>query len=167
MNTEKTMISYQREGSMKPLNLKDLGKAQMELLNLYGDPRKLGWGNKWMVIWNVKEAFPWFPAHRIYLHKDFRTKLQIAFKALESKGLHKEIKSFDGCYNLRMVRGSSSTLSLHAWGVAIDLNAHDNPMGGQGTWTGAFIKTMKESGIYCGQSWAGRKDPMHFALLNG
>ena len=143
------------------------GKAQRELFRLYGDPRVPGWGNKWMVLWKIKKDFPWFPAEKIFIHKDFRTKLKMALSFLEMAELHLEIKTFDGCYNLRKVRGTEAALSLHSWGCAIDLNAARNPLGGDCDWSHDFISMMEHCGIYCGARWPGRPDPMHFALVNG
>lgn len=91
------------------------GTAQKELYRLYGDPRLPGWGNKWMVLWKIQQEFSWFPTDRLYIHKDFRQKLQEAFHALEMQGLHHEIRTFDGCYHLRYVRGSNSALSVHSF----------------------------------------------------
>ncbi|HTN45657.1 MAG TPA: M15 family metallopeptidase [Flavipsychrobacter sp.] len=143
------------------------GSAQKMLYRLYGDPRVKGWGNRWMVIWAIQRDFSWFPASKLFIHKDFKTKLSAAFRALEEKGLHREIRSFDGCYNLRYVRGSQTSLSVHSWGVAIDLNAKENPLSSEGKWSYEFLKTMLDHEIFCGQNWVGRKDPMHFALVNG
>lgn len=143
------------------------GSTQKILYKMYGDPRIKGWGNKWMVLWKIQNDFPWFPAFKMFIHKDFKQKLMVAFKQLELKGVHNEIKSFDGCYNLRFVRGSQATLSTHSWGVAIDLNAKENPLGSEGKWSYEFIKTMLDNEIFCGQNWTGRKDPMHFSLMNG
>lgn len=141
--------------------------AQQSLFEKYGDPRVPGWENKWMHRWAVKEEFPWFPQAGIYLHRDFDTLLRKAFKSLEAHNCHQEIKTFDGCFNIRHVRGGYSVLSIHSWGVAIDLNARDNPLASSGKWSRKFIDIMVQSGLYCGQNWHGRKDPMHFALING
>jgi hypothetical protein len=143
------------------------GKAQRDLYKMYGDPRERGWGNKWMSIWKVKQDFPWFPAERIFIHKDFKEKLKRAFNLLEIAELHKEIKTFDGCYNLRAVRGTNNLLSIHSWGCAIDLNAHMNPLGAEAVWSHDFLQVMEHCGIYSGSRWAGRPDPMHFAMVNG
>ncbi len=90
--------------------------AQQELFHAYGDPRVPGWESQWMTLWKVGEEFSWFPKPAIYLHKDFKALLKKAFKELEKKGLHKEIRSCDGCFNIRHVRGSYSVLSVHSWG---------------------------------------------------
>lgn len=143
------------------------GKPQRELHRLYGDPREKGWGNRWMSIWNIRRDFPWFPAERVYIHKDFKEKLTRAFKVLEAAELHKEIKTFDGCYCIRTVRGTDSLLSVHSWGCAIDLNAKRNPLGAEADWSHDFISVMEHCGIFSGSRWHGRPDPMHFALVNG
>lgn len=120
-----------------------------------------------MKLWQIRQEFPWFPQEKIYLHKDFQPMLTAAFKALVANGCYREIKTFDGCFNIRHVRGGYSVLSVHSWGTAIDLNARDNPMATSGKWSKMFIDTMTRHGLYAGQSWSGRKDPMHFAMVNG
>lgn len=143
------------------------GPAQLVLYTRYGDPRRPGWENKWMTAWPVREDFPWFPKRTVYLHKHFRPILTDAFRALQSEGLHAEIHSFDGAFNIRNIRGSRSVLSVHSWGAAIDLNAKTNPLGSTGDWSDEFIEVMTRNDVYCGQSWQGRKDPMHFSMVNG
>lgn len=143
------------------------GNAQRLLYGRYGDPRAQGWESKWMTRWEIRKEFSWFPAAAIYIHKDFKPKLTAAFRELEAKGLHHEIKTFEGAFNIRYVRGSNSALSVHSWGAAIDMNAAENPLGTAGKWSQQFLETMLVNGIFCGQNWVGRKDPMHFALVNG
>lgn len=143
------------------------GQGQLVLYTRYGDPREPGFEQKWMTIWELKNDFPWFPKKRIYIHKHFQPMLEAAFKEMSMLNLFSEIQTYDGCFNIRMVRGSRSVLSTHAWGAAIDLNAKENPLAGTGQWSAAFIAVMEKHGICCGQSWNGRKDPMHFAMVNG
>lgn len=143
------------------------GPAQQMLYRRYGDPRDEGWAGRWVEAWQIQKDFPWFPAEEIYLHKDFKPRLRDAFKELEQKGLHKEIQSFDGAFCIRNVRGSECALSIHSWGAAIDMNAVQNPVGTAGKWTCSFLEVMLLNGVFCGQNWVGRKDPMHFAMVNG
>lgn len=122
---------------------------------------------RYCVLWKIADDFPWFPAKKIFINKEFKDKLFSAFTNLKKAGIEKEIKTFDGCYNDRSVRGRKST-SLHAWAMAIDLNASLNKLGQKNTgWSGQFVAIMKAAGIYWGGDWLGRKDPMHFALFNG
>lgn len=128
-------------------------------------------------IWNVVQDFPWAAnilnigtgsgLKRIYINRELKEKLSTAFANLERTGLHVEIKTFDGCYNPRSVRGRKST-SLHAWAMAIDLNAEQEKLGQQETfWSGRFLAIMKSAGLFWGGDWRSRKDSMHFALYNG
>lgn len=143
------------------------GEGQLLLYTRYGDPRKTGWDKKWITEWHVHTEFEWFPEPNILVHKHFKPILEQAFHALEKAGLHGEIKTFNGSYELRNIRGSESVLSVHSWGAAIDLNAKDNPLGSSGHWSKKFVKTMAKYGICCGQLWSVRKDPMHFSMVNG
>ena len=93
--------------------------------------------------------------------------LENAFRELMIHDLYTEIKTFDGGYKVRNIKGSKSVLSLHAWGASIDMNALQNPHGASGRWSEQFLQIMVNNGIYCGQNWIGRKDPMHFAMVNG
>lgn len=143
------------------------GPAQFVLYTRYGDPREPGWEHKWIDNWHIRKEFPWFPEESISIHKHFRPILQKALRELEIRGLHEEIKTCDGCTKLRNAPSDTSVLSLHAWGAALDLNAKDNPHGSVGKWSEKFIEIMTAAGVYCGQNWEGRKDPMHFAMLDG
>lgn len=143
------------------------GEAQLLLYTRYGDPREQGWDKKWITEWHVHTKFPWFPEPNILIHKHFWPILEVAFHALEKAGLYTEIKTFDGSYELRNIRGSEVVLSVHSWGAAIDLNAKENPLGSAGMWSDKFIETMEKSHVFCGQLWNARKDPMHFSMANG
>jgi hypothetical protein len=143
------------------------GAGQFILFTRYGDPRDLGWENKWITNWDVQENHPWFPEKQLLIHKHFRPMLDSALSILEESGLHEEITSCSCCYEIRPVRGGGAVLSVHSWGAAIDLNIDENPIGSAGNWSGDFIEIMKSSHIYCGQTWEGRKEPMHFAMVNG
>lgn len=146
--------------------------AQLQLLTKYGLPDH-AYIAAHCVIWNIDEDFPWFPVISFLVNKDFKLMLENAFRTLEAIGLHTEIKTYDGCYNDRSVRGSTTT-SLHAWAVAIDLNAKTNgmvpaptPEQRKGSWSDAFISVMEEAGLFFGGNFHSRADPMHWALLDG
>jgi len=134
------------------------------IISKYGEPGA-AYQSKFCEIWEVKKEFPWFPANRIFINKDFKIKLQLAFKNLEAKKLHVEIKTFDGCYNDRAARGIN-VRSLHAWAMAIDINAAQNPLGGKVMFSQPFLQCFRAAGLFCGADWT-RKDGMHFALFNG
>ena len=102
------------------------------------------------------------PCERIFCNTDMHDPLFEAFDSVLVSGVEKELKTFDGCFNVRYVRGSSSVLSLHSYAIAIDLNAATNPLGGQSSWSDKFIRCFTDAGFIWGGNFKARKDPMHF-----
>lgn len=78
-------------------------------------------------VW-ISTHIPAIP-NKIYCNKDLVKPLESTLLELISLGLAKEIKTWDGCYNVRMVRGSKTVMSIHSFGLAVDLNASHNPLG--------------------------------------
>lgn len=66
-------------------------------------------------------------------------------------------------FNWRNVRGGS-TLSMHSWGVAIDINVATNQMGVPGgDMPMEIVQIMESLGFAWGGRWKGKSyDPMHF-----
>ena len=70
----------------------------------------------------------------------------------------------------RLVRGSSSTVSNHASGTAVDLNATDHPLGVSNTFprlarARIHVRLLVYRGlIRWGGDYTGRKDEMHFEI---
>ena len=150
--------------------------AQTQITNKYGIPSK-EYREKYCEIWDIAKDFSWCldikvgtteaPFKRLFINKDFKSKIFVAFTNLEKAGLHKEIKTYDGCYVERKVRGRES-MSIHSWAMAIDFNASLEGLGHTHTnWSGQFVAIMKAAGMFWGGDWRGRKDPMHFSLYNG
>jgi len=136
------------------------------IISKYGEPDAV-YQSKHCEVWKIKQDFPWFPAEKIFINKDFKAKLHTAFSNLERAGVHTEIKTFDGCFAMRSVRGKKAA-SLHSWAMAVDLNAATEKMLQKKTnWSGQFIAIMKAAGLFWGGDWRSRIDSMHFALYNG
>lgn len=102
-----------------------------------------------------------FPFHTIYCNRDMLPAMDKAFELLHGRSLLGEIKTYDGCFNVRRIRGRMDKWSIHSFGLAIDLNADLNPLGGPCRWTPQFLATMKEAGFTLGAEFA-RVDAMHF-----
>ena len=95
--------------------------------------------------------------------------LLIAF----ARDFHKEIERInegqldDWGYAYRDIRGAS-TLSNHASGTAIDLNATQHPLGAENTFTDEQARTIRRLCRKYGLRWGGdyrnRKDEMHFEI---
>src|SRR5690606_7300338 len=76
-------------------------------------------------------------------------------------------------YAERNVRGSSTTLSNHASGTAIDLNAPRHPLGKRGTFSTAQVHAIRQILTFCegvvrwGGDYKSRADEMHFEINAG
>jgi hypothetical protein len=76
----------------------------------------------------------------------------------------------DWGYAERTIRGSSTELSNHASGTALDLNAVRHPLGVSGTFSSTKAAAIRaqlrvyEGCIRWGGDYSGRKDEMHFEI---
>jgi hypothetical protein len=102
---------------------------------------------------------------RIRCHNKLVNSLTNVFNRIHLEGNWKCLTSFDGVYSWRPKR-TSSKLSLHCWGAAIDLNAHSNPMGGLGDMPWQVINAFNKEGWEWGGEW-NYADPMHFQAAAG
>lgn len=104
------------------------------------------------------------PTEKIYCNRDLRSPLLASFSLLRSQGLLGELKTFDGCFQIRQVRGQDlGALSMHSWAAAIDLNASENPLGADPVLSPEFVKCFTDQGLTWGGNFS-RKDGMHFSL---
>lgn len=125
----------------------------------YGDPET----EKFMVVWDVPtELEIGVIPKKLYCNRDLVKPLEQAFRNLIKTGFVKELKTWDGCFNIRKKRGAA-TPSLHSWGVAIDLNAAWNGFGKPPTLSAGFVKCFTDAGFDWGGSWT-KADGMHFQL---
>jgi hypothetical protein len=74
----------------------------------------------------------------------------------------------DWGYCYRDIRGSSTALSNHSSGTAIDLNSTKHPLGKAGTFPLAKVAMIqalaKKYSLRWGGDYRGRKDEMHFEI---
>lgn len=152
-----------------------LNEKYKRLYNRYGDPmtNHAQFEADWMIYWNtpmwIDTHIPALP-NRFYINKDIVVPLETVFNRLISLQAYGEIKTFDGLFNIRYIRGSKTRLSIHSFGLAIDLNAAHNPLGltreqciakGLKPFSKLFNEVWKDSGWSCGADWS-RADGMHF-----
>jgi hypothetical protein len=134
--------------------------SSAQCLAKYGEPSN---GNRCMTLWDVPTALEvGVIPKRIYCNKDMVEPLGKAFKNLIDTGCVSELKTYDGCFNIRKKRGLGS-MSLHSWGIAIDLNAFENQLYQEPKLSPAFVKCFTDAGFDWGGYWT-RKDGMHFQL---
>lgn len=103
--------------------------------------------------------------HRVMLRQ-----LVSALAEIESRGLAGSIDVADyhrqgGCYVPRLIRGENPNrpLSMHAWGLAIDINVGENPPGAPSKQNPEMVAIFERWGFRWGGRWS-PADAHHFEL---
>lgn len=99
----------------------------------------------------------------IYCNRDIKDPLEKALQNVVQRGLNDELKTFDGCFQIRCVRGCPNDLSTHAYALGIDVNAAENVLGSQGNMSPELVACFTDEGFNWGGNFQTRKDPMHFS----
>lgn len=142
----------------------------------FGDPAAnvMEFERRWMKVWDVPTGLELLNGaipKKVYCHIYFAPILEEWWWDLAQNNLLSEIKTWDGCWNVRRMRGLKS-LSIHSWGCAIDINAAHNPLGltkkqcfskGLKPFTDKFIEVSRKY-VDCGADWTTRPDGMHFQI---
>ena len=68
-----------------------------------------------------------------------------------------------GCFAPRRIPATGS-LSLHAWGLAVDINASKNPQGSEPRQDRRVVRAFEREGFTWGGRWPTAPDGMHFEL---
>lgn len=133
--------------------------THMQCLERYGPPQN----EKAMVLFDVPtELEVGILPKKIYCNKDLVLPLTHAFKNIIQRGLVTQLKTWDGCFNIR-AKKSGTSWSLHAWGLAIDINAAWNGFKKPPTMSKELVQCFKDAGFEWGGDWQ-IKDGMHFQL---
>lgn len=151
----------------------------LDFYKKFGDPSKKKFINT-LVVWDVPTGLEiGFIPKRIYCHPLMVKPLEMAFYNLIGRYYVDELKTWDGCWNLRPIRGYEKKyaalmaagkveqairyLSIHSWGGALDVNASENGLGKKPKLSKGFVKCFTDAGFEWGGNWA-RPDGMHFQL---
>ena len=129
--------------------------------------------SKWMIVaklpddllcehWIVAGTTPPKQVKKFYCNKDMAPALFAALYNVRDRNLQHELKTFDGLFNIRFVRGTTDKPSTHAYGLAIDLNASENPLGGPIKFSQDFAKCFTDQGFTWGGNFS-RVDAQHFS----
>jgi hypothetical protein len=114
-------------------------------------------------------GLPPYNTNKISVHRKAAPQFQRLFNEWEKAGLKRLILSYDGSYLARLIRGSSTSLSNHAYGTAIDLNYAWNGLGkiaalkGQQGSVRELVPIANSLGFYWGGHFS-RNDGMHFEI---
>jgi D-alanyl-D-alanine carboxypeptidase-like protein/putative peptidoglycan binding protein len=103
-------------------------------------------------------------------HKLAVPQLLAMWAAWESAGLLGRVLTYEGSFEPRFVRGSTTELSNHAFGTAFDINAKWNPLGAVPALAGRegsvreLVGIANEHGFFWGGHFKSRPDGMHFEV---
>ena len=139
-----------------------------KLSSLYGEIRNGMWtqANHYLVPYlipaSLQSSFKYMktPTKKIFINKDMYLPLNAALNFVMANHLESKITSFDGCFNVRLTRGSSR-MSVHSYALAIDLNAAENPLGAAPKMDPGIVKCFEDAGFVWGGRWH-RPDGQHF-----
>jgi hypothetical protein len=99
-------------------------------------------------------------------HRVMLPQLRAALREVVARGLAGEVNAdeYGGCYVPRFIaRDPNQGLSLHTWGIAVDLNVPGNQRGTVGAINRDVVSIFKRWGFAWGGDW-NYTDPMHFEL---
>ena len=96
-------------------------------------------------------------------HRAMIAPLRRALGRLQRQGLARLVDRGDyaGCFAARRIAGSGS-LSLHAWGLAVDIDAGQNPQGSRPRQDSRVVRAFESVGFTWGGRWPTAPDGMHF-----
>ena len=101
---------------------------------------------------------------RVTCHRLMLPQLRGALQEVQDAGLAGTLKTYSGCYVPRFIeRDPEGSISLHTWGIAIDMDAATNYRGIRGTMDIRVVEIFKRWGFAWGGDWK-YTDPMHFEL---
>jgi D-alanyl-D-alanine carboxypeptidase len=151
-------------------------RSHSEATSRYGAICNGKWADeaKWMEVLPIplEIAKSWInlamggPTVKVYCNRDLAGPLLRALEAIKSRGHLPELHTFDGCFQIRDIRGCPGAQSAHSFGLAIDVNAATNRLGYPPSLSPGFVSCFTEQGF----TWGGnfhRRDGMHMQFCSG
>jgi hypothetical protein len=118
----------------------------------------------WVSAYIRRETVPIIGS--VTCNKGMLPQLQAALSEVVQRGLSSSIhpSEYGGCYVPRFIaHDPAKGLSLHSWGMAVDLNVPGNERGTAGQMDRRVVAIFKKWGFAWGGDW-NYTDPMHFEL---
>ena len=107
---------------------------------------------------------------RMRFHRKAADQLEALWAAWGEAGLADRVRTYEGSYAARFVRGRPGQLSSHAYGSAFDINQRWNRLGHLPARAGAegsvreLVDIANAHGFFWGGHFKGRPDGMHFEV---
>lgn len=139
-------------------------KNYEELIETYGYPGSEAWAEKWITEVSIEISMN--RTRKVQCNKTIAALISEIFEELKDKNLIELVVSYDGCYVYRNIR-CSSELSMHAFGLAIDIDASEYGLGSSKRLPDSIVNIFKSKGFFYGGDFIHRKDPMHFEYTTG
>lgn len=110
----------------------------------------------------------------IRVHRVLVDRFESVYNEIHHAGLWGSVQPYGGAYTFRVIRGGTS-LSMHAFGAAVDHDPIHNPLGaapedcsfGNTADGRAVVRIFKAHGFTWGGEFRGRRDGMHFQFGSG
>jgi hypothetical protein len=120
---------------------------------------------KWVTANIVTETVPIIG--RMTCHKAMFPQLIKALTEIQAAGLADKIHpdQYEGCYYPKLIEDTDH-LSMHAWGLAFDINTPTNQRLTHGDMDPGVVAIFKKWGFRWGGDWKDTPDPMHFELAS-
>jgi hypothetical protein len=140
-----------------------------EIIAMFGDPRKPDFEAKYIVPFALPYpmVYSGITITKARAHKLIIPNFILALSAISAKGLQFQAKNYGGIYAVRNIRGDDRDISLHAFGIAIDLEPSKYPMGSTARFSDGIVKCFRDAGFFYGGDFKHRPDPMHFEYSDG
>jgi hypothetical protein len=109
---------------------------------------------------------------RVRAHRLLADHLVATLEECLNRGVPLQRLKYGGCYQWREKRTVAGELSLHTWGIAVDLDPAENPLGQPWANDGRrldpkVIQAFKDLGWFWGGDFQHTKDPQHFQWATG
>jgi hypothetical protein len=175
LDVRKTVDKAARVDLLRPpaehMSFFDVGDARRRLGSLTYQLMPDGTVNvdpKWVSDNIVTQTVPIIG--RMTCHKAMFPQLIKALTEIQASGLADKIHpdQYEGCYYPKLIEDTDH-LSMHAWGLAFDINTPTNQRLTHGDMDPGVVAIFKKWGFRWGGDWKDTPDPMHFemaALLN-
>ena len=80
------------------------------------------------LAWNLTQKINFFYCHK-FIHPMLTQAFDHLLECYSDEGIHDlGIDLYGGCFNYRLMRGSTTRLSRHSWGIAIDMHPSMNKL---------------------------------------